>query len=246
MTLLVKALLDHFSRLDILKADLAFSGGMDSLLLALIARKFFPVHCIVVGLPASEDIMRAREAACTFDLDLEVFDIDYLRYRSHLIRVGKLLPRPSPMLMNLTASVSCIMSQCESETLIMGNGADEVFLGYHKYLDLSEEEFLEKRDKDLKRLLNEDLPRYEKIGQMEGIELHNPFLDRKIMDCSDLRPGKKEIVEALKSLSVGKKFIPRKKAMQFGNGTAKLFRGMAKMAKTDEKSLVLHYMEDKG
>ena len=50
--------------------------------------------------------------------------------------------------------------------------------------------------------------------------------------------GKIEIKEALKSMGVSEDGIRQKKAMQFGSGSAKLLKGIAKLNNMSERSLV--------
>ena len=238
MSELAKKMLDLCSRTSPDSADLAFSGGMDSLFLALCLRKFTSLHCIVSGTPLSEDLVNSRRLKDVFNLDLEVVELTSSLYTRLAQEVAPQLDDPTPMRLNLSVTMASVAERTWSDVLYMGHGADETFLGYHKYARLSGEKLQKEREKDLGRLYNDDLPVYQNIAKGHGIELRTPFLEQEITKLSTGEVGKIEIKEALRALGTPEDGIRIKKAMQFGSGSAKLLRGIAKFHGMSELALV--------
>ena len=58
------------------RVALAYSGGLSSTLLALIARKRYELECFVAGTAASPDVLAAKAASGHFEYRLEVVDVN--------------------------------------------------------------------------------------------------------------------------------------------------------------------------
>ena len=61
---------------------LAFSGGLSSLLLAMVARKRHDLRCVVAGVEESADIAAAKSAKDSFEYRVEVVLLDAARVRT--------------------------------------------------------------------------------------------------------------------------------------------------------------------
>ncbi len=61
---------------------LAFSGGVASLLLAMVARKHSDLRCLVAGVEGSADLAAAKRAKDAFEYRVEVVPLDAARVRT--------------------------------------------------------------------------------------------------------------------------------------------------------------------
>ncbi len=61
---------------------LAFSGGLTSLVLAMVARKRSDLRCLVAGVEGSADIAAAKRAKDSFEYRVEVVPLDAARVRT--------------------------------------------------------------------------------------------------------------------------------------------------------------------
>ncbi len=64
---------------DQARPALAFSGGLVSLLLAMVARKRSDIRCLVAGVDGSADVTEAMRAKESFDYRVEVVPLDAAR-----------------------------------------------------------------------------------------------------------------------------------------------------------------------
>ena len=158
MSELLDNLMSICSKVETPTSTLAFSGGMDSLLLALCLRKFTDLRCVVVGTPSSEDVIHARKLKSTLDLNLDVIELTQQRYIRIAKTIAPILNTSDPMKMNLSVVMTAVMEDTKTKTLYVGHGADEIFLGYRKYVNAEKGEIEALRSADLKRLLEVDLP----------------------------------------------------------------------------------------
>jgi len=61
---------------------LAFSGGLASLLLAMVARKHSDLRCLVAGVEGSADLAAAKRAKDSFEYRVEVVPLDPVQVRT--------------------------------------------------------------------------------------------------------------------------------------------------------------------
>ena len=125
----------------------------------------------------------------------------------------------------------------KEDLIIGGQGADELFAGYSKYVGLSEGEFKDLREADMARLFNETLAHERMVSEHFGKTVLYPYLDRDVMetvgkiDMKDLIPGevRKENLRRVAE-NIGQPVVAakKKKAAQYGSGAMNLFRKIAK------------------
>ena len=226
---LVSSLMDVLSKENEKDTSISFSGGMDSLLLAICMRNFSDPRCIVAGTPLSEDVANSRKIAPLFDLRLEVVEMNIQDYKRLARKVAPMLKDPIPMKLNLTVTMAAVAERAGGGVLYMGHGADEIFYGYRKYARVDDRERRTIRSDDIERLLTVDIPDYEKVSELWDVSLNTPFLSEQIKALSGNTPGKQEVKDALTSLGVPKAVIREKRAMQFGSGVSKLLKTISKM-----------------
>jgi len=122
-----------------------FSGGVDSSLITALAARHVPdISLITVGFPGSNDVKWAPEAAKLLELEdnlvLKIIDIDDVE--STIPRVMDALETSDPMAISLGVPlyIACTKARNRNTDLLLaGQGADELFGGYHRYKEIAKE-----------------------------------------------------------------------------------------------------------
>jgi asparagine synthase (glutamine-hydrolysing) len=219
-----------------LRADegiVALSGGVDSTLVAALAG----CPCIVVGLEGSHDLERARVAARALDLELEEVVIEPDRIEEALRAVLVVIPDRNPVDASIAATLWFVAEWAGNhgyERILAGQGADELFGGYARYLEGG----------DPVPLLAEDfasLPvqgaRDQAVAGLFGCYLSMPYLDLRVVRAARACPPSSLVRDGLGKVplrEVASMHIPadiafyRKKAMQYGSGVWREIRRMSR------------------
>lgn len=218
------------------KVGVLFSGGLDSSILALLASEYSDVILYTAGAEKSVDVEWARKVADKFGLKLReyIFDIDDVK--EVIPKVAFAIEEPNPM--NLAIGIpfyfaTKLAKEDNVKTLLSGQGADELFGGYAKYL---QNPLL--MEKDLIELAEKNLARDEKIAMLNGVEGRFPFLDLNVVRIAlrtpleyKIKDNVRKVIlrEAALELGLFKEVAYReKKACQYGSNSQKLLRKIAK------------------
>ncbi len=117
------------------KVAIAFSGGLDSSVLAHCASKYTKALACCVSAAGSRDSKVAQDAAQAIGLELATAEIG-LEDVSKELRALDLPFRPSPMdrgLWCLYSMTARLAAESGAELILLGQLADELFGGYAKY-----------------------------------------------------------------------------------------------------------------
>lgn len=168
------------------------SGGLDSSLVAAIAARDIPnLHTFVVGMKdtkgnESDDLMASRIAAQHIGSTHHEYIFTEDEYYEALPIVIKKLETYDPSLVR--CAVPCYFTcKCAAEyvtVVLTGEGADEVFAGYHymKHFDMG------KLNHEARRLIggvhNINLQRADRMGMYFSLELRVPFFDVEMVDLA--------------------------------------------------------------
>ncbi|MFH2105864.1 MAG: asparagine synthase C-terminal domain-containing protein [Candidatus Micrarchaeota archaeon] len=214
------------------KIAVAFSGGLDSGIIAHVAKKYAQVSLFTAGVETSQDIAYAKKAAEEMKLPLhklifgepEILD---LYVKCYEIVPGDLLKT------ELLVPAYKIAESCKhgNDVLLFGSGAEELFVGYERYYTYKEE------GKDLDAILKEEFSSLQKreitwitkVCRKFGVEARFPFYNRKLFEFVSTIPLEMRMTErelkkgllrdAAKFLGLPKIMLERKKkAMQYGSG----------------------------
>jgi asparagine synthase (glutamine-hydrolysing) len=131
VSLLRKALEATLSGVETDGLAIAFSGGLDSALLA--ARLDAPLY--TVGFPDSHDLQAARTAANLLGRKLRVVELDHGALESAVPGVARATGRTNAMDVQIALPLHLVAERAAAEGyshLAVGQGADELFGGYAK------------------------------------------------------------------------------------------------------------------
>lgn len=208
----------------------AFSGGLDSGMVAAFAGKYAEsVMLYTVGYGESYDSKMADDMASKLDLDIEHIPINENDIFDILREMISVTGTRSPLTLAFEFPLFLVCRGCKEKDIIGGQGADELFGGYSKYVGLSEIDFRNSTEADMAKLLDETIPHESKMAAHFGKTIHYPFLDDRFVDVvrktdiAELMPKDQDSRKApLKAMAYeyGYPFIAdkKKKAAQYGSG----------------------------
>ncbi|MEM3403498.1 MAG: asparagine synthase-related protein [Nitrososphaeria archaeon] len=217
---------------------LSFSGGLDSAILAKLAMKYSNPTLITASVGPSHDLIRSKDVSMLFSLEHVVLDIDEnvlakkFTFLKTIFEKENIINMSIAILFNLVAEEA---SRLGLGGLIVGQGADELFGGYRRYVDVinkGESALDNALRKDFYDLHSRVISRDETSISMFADPIM-PYLNRKIAEVSSLIPlrfkvekaggNRKVVLRAVaESLGLPKDvFCYPKKAMQYSSGIQK-------------------------
>ena len=248
------------------KFGILFSGGVDSSLIAFIAKQLkCNFTCYTVGIEGSDDIMWAQKVAkeYNFNFKFRIFSLD--EFEAILRETIKILNDADIVKAGVGSvlySAGRIAAADGNNVLFGGLGSEEIFAGYQRHEDVLGKNNFEALYNEcwngLKNMWKRDLTRDFMIAKKLGLDLRTPFLDKDLVKTAmNVHPmlkidkeNKKIILrEAAEFIGLKKEFAWRKKqAAQYGsnfvNGIEKLAKKNGFKTKKDYLQKIL--MSDKN
>jgi len=238
---------DSVENLQGKKIAIAFSGGVDSTLLALMVSKIASVNLYVVGTKGSYDIEAAKSAAKILKLPLTVIKITENDVDKGIADVVRILDKDN--LVNKTDMRTIITvafnlplyfvaKHAKEKIIATGQGPDNFLGGYSMHLGMSRKNLDRELKKSAGDMLSTDLPQYTAIANAFGKEVAVPYLDKRILAFAKKLPLSKKIsgekrklimVETAEFLGLPKELAERqKKSAQYGSGIMDAIKNIAK------------------
>jgi asparagine synthase (glutamine-hydrolysing) len=255
---------------DVNEVAVAFSGGIDSSIIAFLAKVCnVDAHLIYAGLDLPREQIFAENAA-------EALDLPFSRERYTIDDVEETLPQalwlieePNPVNASIAIPMFWVAEQSSKlglPVLMTGQGGDELFGGYKRYLD----DYAQNGLMGLQKRLFHDVTlspelnyqRDSQICSFHGVELRLPFADWETIQLALSFPPNLKIfshqdilrkrVLRYMATEIG---IPRfiteksKKAIQYTSGVTQAIKRLAKregltLRKYVEKIFLQVYKED--
>ena len=179
------------------------SGGLDSSLVAAIAADEIPnLHTFVVGMKDengnySDDIKAARIAAKHIGSTHHELIFTEQQYYDALPEVINKLESYDPSLVRCAVPCyfTCKLAADYVTVVLTGEGADEVFTGYHYMKHFPEDKLNLEARRCIGNLHNINLQRADRMGMLFSLELRVPFLDVSMIDLAMKIPPNLKIRE---------------------------------------------------
>lgn len=231
---------------DLNEVGVIFSGGVDSSLIALLLReislnKNLKITLYAVGKKDSKDVIAAKCVAEYLGLPLKIHDITEESVKDNLKPVVQAIGENNLMKIGVgmtTYLATKMIAKDNIKVAISGQGADELFGGYNRYLNSYKENTLEEELRyDLANMYHVNLERDDACSMANGVELRLPFLDKNLVEFVLNIPVRykisnpndklrKNILRKLAfHLGLTKQIAYRpKKAAQYGTGIDKILR----------------------
>lgn len=224
------------------RVGIIFSGGVDSTLLAKIALDLgVETSLYSVGRSTSPDVKFAQKAARDMHLPLKIQTVEEEDVRKYCELVLNAIEEFNVMKLGvgMPSYIASEMGHRDGlKVMLSGQGADELFAGYNRYLKFYEEKG-EKAAEDLKNdvlnLYHVNLQRDDAVTMANSVELRVPYLDHDVVNLAMKIPMKYKIKsfddslrkcilrEVAADLGVPDEIVKRpKKAAQYGSGIHKI------------------------
>jgi len=234
---------------DVEKIAVAFSGGLDSTVIALLAKMSrVDVHLISVGLENQQELRHAESASKVLELPIHIQTYDSNDVERVVAKVLWLIEEPDPMKVGVAIPffwTAEIAAKIGCPVLLAGQGGDELFGGYRRYLTELDQKGTEALQKilyqDVVSSYNTNFQRDNPVCALHKVELRLPFIDREVINFVLSLPLKLKIASAedslrkrvlrktAKNLGIPAFIANRpKKAVQYATGVNKVLRKLAK------------------
>jgi len=213
--------------------SVAYSGGLDSSVLAAVAKEYTRVHCYTCVVRGSFDARNARSRAESESLDLTVIELTTEDIPGIALEASTVLGTSNPTQLAYTVPVLVALKGSKEQLMLAGHGADELFGGYAKYVAAHDPEQM--MADDLDKMLREG----EAIANAAialGKRAAFPFVSREMIEYMKSLPvdrkvsasGRKILLrEVARMLDLQSHDIP-KKAAQYSSGVLKEMRKLAR------------------
>ncbi|MBU2589747.1 MAG: diphthine--ammonia ligase [Nanoarchaeota archaeon] len=223
------------------KIGLLFSGGLDSVMIALIMkRKGIDFTCYTAAVDEeAEDLIYAKKSAELLGFNLKTKVISLEECEEYLKQVVPLIETSNVTKVGvaLTFHVACAMAQKDKVKVIFsGLGSEEIFAGYERHR--KSQDVNQECISGLRFLYERDTYRDDIITMNSNLELRVPFLDKKLIAYALRIPSQYKIKNGvekwiLREIALGygldKELANRKKkAAQYGS---KFDKAISKLSK---------------
>jgi len=235
--------------LDAKRVALAFSGGLDSSVIASFAKKYdSEIQLIHVGMEGQPEIQQVKGLAEFLDLPLRIKSFTPEDVKKVLPEALWLIEEPDILKVSVAIPfywIAEVASKMDIKVLLAGQGCDELFGGYHRYL--REYEF--SGGKGIEDALYRDVLSSHEVNldpdnkacAFQGVELRLPFADYDLALFSLGLPANLKIASARDHLrkrvlrEVAKRaglpsaiYNARKRAIQYSTRIDRVLRKLAR------------------
>lgn len=235
------------------RVGVAFSGGLDSSVVACLAKKYCSdVQLIHVSLENQSETEDAWKAAEELDLPIQIHLFKESEVEKTIPRVLEIIEDPEPLKINVGIPLNWVAekaAEAKIRILLAGQGADELFGGYQRYVKQylleGDEKVRETFFKDILSLDETNIERDEKIFAFHDVSLRLPFASFEIAEFALGLPTKLKFEnkpDSLRKLVLRKMAenigVPEiiaqrpKKAVQYSTGISDVLKKIAKKHNT--------------
>ncbi|MGB9201681.1 asparagine synthase (glutamine-hydrolyzing) [Methanobacterium sp.] len=224
------------------RVGIVFSGGVDSTIIAKISDNLgVDTTLYTAGHETSSDINFAKRTASDMGLQLKIKTLEINDVKKYTELVLNAIEEFNIMKLGvgMPSYVASEMAHSDGIKVVMsGQGADEIFAGYHRYIQSyidNGEKLQEDLVEDVKNLYHVNLQRDDAVTMANSVELRVPYLDPELVEMAlkvpikyKLDNGKENLRKCIlreiaSDIGVPSEIVRRpKKAAQYGSGIHKI------------------------
>ena len=236
------------------RVGVAFSGGLDSGIVAMLAaealgRENVKCYALGVGLSPEEsgrthDIRSARAGAGELGLELVEISMSPDEVRLSADDLGSMFGIEDRFIISIELPLLAVASRAHERVILLGQGADELFGGYQRYLRMTPAGLRTALEKDASGL-GEVVDRESHIAGRFRKEFRYPYLHPGVSALAERLPverkvcaGQRKIIlrEAARMAGMPESLAGKeKKAAQYGSGTWRVLRPRSEARPAEEE-----------
>ena len=249
---------------DLKEVAVAFSGGIDSSLIAFVVQHIgLKVHLFTVGLKGQEELKHAKGFANLLELPIHIQTYKIDDVESQLPAILWLIEKIGILDAGIAVPLYWTAENASKmgfKVMLAGQGSDELFGGYQKYLKIyehyGEEKLGEMLFQDVVNSYETNYQRDNKVSAFHKIELRLPFTDLELINFALSMPlglkiqpekGIRKIIlrHVAKKLGLPASIVDRpKKAIQYTTGVDKALKKLAKGEKLNLQNYLMKHFRD--
>ena len=237
--LLFEAIGRSVKKRQFMPCAIAFSGGLDSSLLAALCRD---AKLYSAGMAGSHDIGQTKKAARFLGLsdNLHLHELTMDELETAIPAVIRAIESSDPMKVSIALPLFFASKDAHRDgfrVMLSGQGADELFAGYKRYESMNSLELGIALRKDLENIAENNLERDDAVTMANSVELRVPYLDKNVVEIALRIAPELKIHNGIRKyilrLAAGK-ILPdelvwkEKKAAQYSSG---IYSAMEKIAR---------------
>ena len=229
-----------------------FSGGLDSSIVAALLAQNCPVTLYTVGTEGSYDLLAGQQAASLMNLPWQGIIIEEEELIAAIPEMVKIAGTVNPIIISFEIPLYFVSKRAPESHLFSGQGADELFAGFARYFDMVDSQREEQMDVDMAKLLTETIAHETAIAKNFHKEVHYPYLHPMVMEMVREMPMEEKmngdvrkavLREVGRNIGLGEVAERKKKAAQYGSGSMRAIKVVAKKRGTTVRSLILELAE---
>jgi len=229
------------------KVAVAFSGGLDSGIVAELCKRYADVTLYTVGIKDAYDVVAAAEMSKILGLPWRHIEISEDILETELPNMIKITGTVNPITLSFEVPLYFVLKHSDERVVLSGQGADELFAGYSKYIGLSNERLADATKEDMAKLLETTMIHEKAVAGFFSKEVIYPYIDAKVVSVvnsigisgvSDGEVRKPLLRDVARSLGQPELAQKPKKAAQYGSGTMSAFRAMARRRNVTVREMI--------
>lgn len=234
--ILLEALRNAMTRLlaEEKRAAVAYSGGLDSSLIAKIAGETASVICYACATEGSYDAGNALGYGSADGFEVRMLPLTEREFPGIISRTAAAMETTDPLVISYSVPLVVALERCEEGTLLAGNGADELFAGYARYAQ-DPSIYGPEMQKDIDKARKEAM-KLKVFAESLGKRVEFPFLEDEMVAIGMRTPfgqkvsagRRKGILREAGGLAGLSAADRPKKAAQYSSGTLKMMKALAR------------------